>query len=281
MSTIIVETINIPTEIETTIISASINEDSTSELIPSFQEITSLTAPSAAPESSIKTFVWSSENIVNGNIRQSQNPSSFKSRNITGGTISNDDKKHVQPLDIAEEWVNSEYDEDIHFAKNTFLTFAKRNLKKENYTIVYRGYDIIKYLSEGSQGFFRIIANHIDLKNAKIARLYEWKMKGSNIYILAIDDIDSPINNWLDDRRDFYNDVASKGQLEDGSFDKKSHSILRRNALKDFANKFTSTWFFKDFDTAKRAITMKVTGHVQFLKKDFKKDDEIDEEDDV
>lgn len=192
----------------------------------------------------------------------------------------NDNKTRIQPLDIAEEWVNSENDECLWNAKKTFLGFCKRNLKHQNYTDVHRGYNIIEYLSKDSQKFFRMVADHVDLKNNKIARLYEWKINGKLVHILAIDDVDSLTNTWLQNRKDFYNDVARKGQIDGVGFDKKSYSILRRNCLKDFANKFTSTWFFKDFDSAKRAITMKVDGHVQFLKKEFLKptgDDESDE----
>lgn len=185
------------------------------------------------------------------------------------------ERNYIQPLDVAEEWVNSEYDETLHYAKSKFLNFAKNNIRKENYTIVYRGYDIHRYLSDRSSGFFRTVVDHLDEKNSKIARLYEWKVDGNLVFILAIDDSN---NTWLEDRREFYNNVASKGQLLDGTFEKKSYSILRRNSLKDFSNKFISTWFFKDFDTAKRAIIMKVDGRVQFLKKDSRKNDDSNEE---
>lgn len=177
-------------------------------------------------------------------------------------------KKNIQPLDIAEEWVKSENDQILYEAKSNFLGFVKRNLKRERYTIVHRAYDIIQYLSVESRGFFRIIADHEDKVNNKIASLYEWKFMGNLIYILAIDNIDTESNDWLQKRRDFYEDVAKKGRLDDGSgeLNNMAYSILRRNCLKDFVNKFTSTWFYKDFETAKRAITMKVDGHVTFFK---------------
>lgn len=289
MSSIIDATIE--TVETTTLVSFSDNvETSTPDIMPSTQESVSMTATSTVEPEEIKQWhgvkeierSWSNiekDVPVHSVPWSTTNVKSLKtkfSESSDRAPIKGDDKKRIQPLDIAEEWVDSENDEILWNAKTTFLELAKRNLKKNNYTMVYRAYDIVDYLSDGSQGFFRMVVDHADVKNMKFARLFEWKIKGKLVYILAIDDMDTPTNKWLDNRLDFYNDVATRGQVEGGKFDKKSYSILRRNCLKDFTNKFTSTWFFKDFETAKRAITMKVDGHVQFLKKDFKVyDDEI------
>lgn len=241
MNTTIETNTDVSVNVENTTSTVTFTDIVEPDIKPSVQEETSLTTP----------FDMGSVTV--------ENQWTVKQNNNT--------KKRIQPLDTVITWIDSEYDNFVRDAKYMFLDIAMRNLKKQDFTDVYRAYDIVDYLSEASLTYIRMIANHKDTKNNKIARLYEWRNKGKFVYILAIDD-DSETNTWLDDRRAFYNDVASKGMLSDGKFDKKSYSILRRNCLKDFANKFTSTWFFKDFDTAKRAITMKVYGYVQFLRKE-------------
>lgn len=231
---------------------------------------TEITSPSVEVINSVVTFDESTIPSTYDNIKEDIIPSIQEVGSMTApftGVYSNQStKKTIQPLDIAKEWVDSENDEELYHAKTIFLEMAERNMKKENYVIVHRGYNIVRYMSDNSQAFFRLAATHQDIKTGKISCLYEWKLKGKSFYILAIDDVDSYSNKWLEERRDFYNNVATKGYIQDGKFDKKSYSILRRNCYKDFTNKFTSTWFYKDFDTAKRAIIMKVDGHVSFIK---------------
>ena len=186
-----------------------------------------------------------------------------------------DTKKSIQPIDVIHSWVDSENNEYLHSAKTNFLRLVKKNMRDERYTIVHRGYNLTGYVSSKSRSYFREVVVHNDFKNGKIATMYEWKFENNSVYILAIDDVDSETNTWLQRRLDFYNDVATRGQTKEGGFDEKSYSILRHNCFKDFGSKFISTFFFEDFELAKRTLTMKVEGHVKFLKKErYESDDE-------
>lgn len=179
--------------------------------------------------------------------------------------------KNNLPLDIVIEWINSEENDLLYGAKRMFLNKSMKNLKHNNYSLVYRAFDILQYLPYVSQRFFRIIVDHFDFRNSNIGRLWEWKFFKDKIFVVAVDKIESEFDRWEEDSK-IRNQEIIKNDIDfEGNLSSKAYSTLRRHGIRDFCDKFMSLAFFTTFEEAKSYIFKRLKGKITFIKSERNK----------
>lgn len=194
--------------------------------------------------------------------------------NLPESKRSSDDEprtKQITSLDLANSWVDSEHDKFLYDCKSKLLSMSLKSLKNNNYNDVHETYNFVEYLSPKSQGFFRRIVYHEDVKGGKVGVLYDWNSGiinedgvRSHVYIACVDNLDE---NYCLSRFDIYDSIYNNNLDEESNLTKKGYSILRRYSQQDFVSSFMKLHFFANYELAKAFIIHNVNGRVTFISK--------------
>lgn len=185
-------------------------------------------------------------------------------------------EKRVSIYDLTKTWIDSENDRKLWLAKKLLFKFATGELRNREFMFCAPIHKFVEYLSDKSQGYFTLVADHPDYESGKIARLYDWRVRDNeegtfHVYIVAIGDVPSETHDWASKRMEVYQSVVDKNwDDEQGAITPKGYSIVRRFATTDFCTSFMNLKFFTDFNLARTFITSSVSGFVRFMSKSQK-----------
>lgn len=188
-------------------------------------------------------------------------------------TTSVQTESRVSIYDVTRNWIDSENSPKLWKAKKLLFKFATGELRNRDFMFYAPIYKFVDYLSEGSRGYFSMVADHVDYDNEKIARLYDWRVRDRDegnyhVYIVAIGDAPSSTFDLVSKKMEVYESVAEKNwDQEKNAITPKGYSIVRRFATTDFCTSFMKLNFFTEFNLAKAFITSSVSGYVHFIKK--------------
>lgn len=188
--------------------------------------------------------------------------------------------KNIKSLELVNTWINSENNEFLWDSKYKLFTMMNKKLKKDQYTNVYNVTDFVRYLSEESRGYFRMVVNHVDKFTKKIVTMYDWNSgvfnkktgKRGHCYIVAIGDIPVEGYDWAISNQSKYKSIFDKNSDPEnpGKITKKGFSILRRHATQDLVSTFMKLNFFEDYELAKSFLIHNTNGYVIFISKEHK-----------
>lgn len=174
---------------------------------------------------------------------------------------------------LVRSWIDSEYDIDLHRSKTFLFNLLMVSLAKSGYSSVWKSTDIIQYLTESSQSFFRTVVSHPDTLAGNVLRLWDWNAKGSHVYIFTVSRAPTRHFDWAVKQRSKLDSIRENNLVENEDDDwvisKKGYSILRRHAIKALCMEFMKLTFFKKFDDAKKfTINSNTSGDfINFIKK--------------
>lgn len=192
----------------------------------------------------------------------------------TKRTFPKSSEEKVSIYDVTKNWIDSENDTKLWNAKKLLFKFSTTELRNRDFMFCAPIYDFIDYLSDGSRGYFTLVADHVDYTSEKIARLYDWRVRDNrnnrvyHVYIVAIGKAPTSKESWAERRLRVYHSVVEKNwDSEKNTITPKGYSIVRRFATTDLCTSFMELKFFTNFNIARTFITSSVGGFVHFIKK--------------
>lgn len=200
-----------------------------------------------------------------------------------------DRSRGIPSLDLVNTWIDSENNEFLWNTKSKLFKMMLKKLKQGEYSYAYDVTNFTNYLSEASNGFFRLVVDHQDKRTKKIITMYDWNSgvindatcKREHCYIVAVGDIPVKGYNWAETCEEKYRSIKENNidtnPENPEMITKKGFSILRRHATQDLVTVFMKLNFFQDYEHAKSFIIHNTNGYVTFISKE-RKDETVPDE---